>query len=250
MRAAALGLRRVVWLAGIAGLVACAPTTLRSGLDEGEANRVLVALDAAAILATKAPDAHAGAGRYRIDVASGDAPRALRVLAATLPDHPQPGIGDLYAKPGLVPTLGEERARWMAAVAGELARSIRAIEGVHDARVHLAVVDASGAAFDAPPVVPRASVLVRLRPGAAPVDEHAVRALVSGAVDGLSSDRIAIVQAPTPSASVPLVHMVRVGPLQVPAASLPGVKLALGSALALNGALAATLIVLLRRRRG
>lgn len=237
---------RAAWLVSAAWLVACAPATLRTGLDEVDANRVLVALDAAAIVATKVPDLAGGVGRYRIDVDSDDAPRALRVLAATLPDRPQAGVGDLYAAPGLVPTLGEERARWMAAVAGELARSLRGVEGVHDARVHVAIADTSGAALDAPPRVPRASVLITLRPGAAVVDESAVRALVSGAVDGLSPDHVAVVQTPAPSDSVPRVRMVRVGPVQVTAASLPALKVAL----ALNAFLAATLIVLLRRRRG
>lgn len=241
---------RTAWLASVAWLVACTPATLRTGLDEVDANRVLVSLDAAAILATKVPDPGAGAGRYRIDVARDDVPRALRVLAATLPDRPQPGIADLYAKPGLVPTLGQEHARWVSSVAGELARSIRAIDGVHDARVHLAVADASGVALDAPLAVPRASVLVTLRPGAPPVDEPSIRALVGGAVDGLSADHISIVQAPAPPELVPGTRIVQLGPLRVPSESLPALKVALGTALALNGLLAAALIVVLRRRRG
>src|SRR5690606_28919827 len=107
----------------------------------------------------------ASSGGYRVLVASDEVAAALSVLRAEeLPRAPEPGLHDVFGRASLVPTATEERARLTAALGGELARSVESIDGVLDARVHVALPDASELPLDVAPPRPRASVLVRHRP--------------------------------------------------------------------------------------
>lgn len=241
---------------GVLGSVALAGCMepVRSGLSEAQANDIVVALDAVSIAATRVVDrTSGGAGRYRVEVPTDDTAHALRVLAATLPAPPQPGFDEVYASPSLVPTLGEERARWTAATAGEVARSLRGMAGVHDARVHVALPDREGLALDpgdSDDALARAAVLITRRPGTPPVNEDAVRLLVSSAIPGLAPGRVAVVQAlaePEPSSAA---RIVSVGPIRVLAESVPTLRLAFVGALTLDALLALALfLVVVRRKR-
>jgi type III secretion protein J len=159
-----------------------------------------------------------------------------------------PGIAELYAGARLVPTLGEERARWTAATSGELSRTLRAMHGVVDARVHLAVPSAHGTALDAPRAAASASVLVTRRAGLPPIDEAAVRALVCGAVAGLAPEHVTVVQSEA-NAAPDAPRLVTLGPLRITAGSVGALKLLLGGALAGNAVLALALAALVAQRR-
>src|SRR5262245_27574424 len=100
-------------------------TTLREGLRERDAEKLVLALDRHAIGAEKHADASGPqSGRYRVMVEASDVTRALRVLEAERLLAPEPpGFEELYREQGLVSTPEEERARALAATAGELARS-------------------------------------------------------------------------------------------------------------------------------
>lgn len=175
----------------------CARAELLHGLEERQANQVLVALDEAGVRAEKRRDEASESG-WLVEVPGADAARARRLLAERELPRPEPaGLGAAYAKPSMVPTPAEERARFLHALAGELSRSIEAIEGVAEARVHLAlpVEDPLRAAA---PGAPRGAVLVKLRPGArARVEPLApgIRALVAGSVTGLEAAEVAVVLA-------------------------------------------------------
>ena len=243
--------KAAAWLGWVAAGLAGCTTTVRSGLDETEANHVLVALDVASIASSKTFDGAAGAGgRYRVEVATEDATRALRVLATALPEPPQPGFAELYAASSLVPTLGEERARWSAALAGELADSLRAIAGVHDARVHVALPAREGGVVEDDAPTARASVLITRRAGTPPIDEDAVRTLVSGAIEDLPAERVSVVQAIAAAQAAPDAQVVSIGPIRVLAGSAPVLKAVLGAALALDALLALALCLIVTRRRG
>ena len=224
-------------------------TTLRSGLSEHEANEIMLALDGAQIAASKVAAQGADRARFAVQVPAAEVAQALRVLEREkLPQAEAPGFEQLYAESSLVATPAEERARWAAATAGELSRSLERIAGVADARVHLAL-DTSARALDAPEPAAKASVLIRRRSGAAAVDEAAVRVLVAGAVDGLSPDRVSVLQALSDSGAPPKPSWVRVGPISVTRASTFALKALLGGALALDLLLAVTLVVLWRVHR-
>jgi type III secretion protein J len=176
--------------------------------------------------------------------ARGEPPAA----AAALPRE-QPGFAELYGRERLVPTPAEERARWMIATAGELSRSLAQLPGVADARVHLALSHASNA-LDAEPPLRKASVLLRREAGRGPpVDEEAVRALVAGAVEGLTPDAVSIVQlAPERREPPAETALVQVGPIAVAHGSVGALKAILGGALALDIALAVGLVAVWRLR--
>jgi type III secretion protein J len=174
----------------------CAGDEILHGLDERQANEVLVALDERDIPATKEREDGADE-RWRVEVARGDAGRARRVLAEReLPRARPPGFADVFAKGSMVPTPTEEHALYLHALGGELARSLEAIDGVVEARVHLGLrqPDPLRPAERAP----RAGVLVKCRApacGAVRALEDGVRSIVAGAVDGLDAAAVSVVFA-------------------------------------------------------
>jgi type III secretion protein J len=224
---------------------------VRTGLSEAEANQLVVALDRAAVVASKRAATGGGdrSDRYEVAVASSEATHAMRLLEAQgLPKPSQPGFDALFAETGVLATPGEERARLIAASAGELSRSLEHLPGVLAARVHVAVPD-SQTALDAKPVPLTAAVLLQRRGGLSELAEAPVRELVASGVNGLDASRVTIVQVAAPAADLAPASLARVGPFTVSASSAPGLRSALGVALALDLLLALALIALVRQRR-
>lgn len=222
---------------------------MRAGLSEREANQIVVALDRAAIAASKVEEPGGEKNRYEVEVGAAEVTRALQILEAEQLPKPTPaGFEQLYPVTGLVATPEEERARWVAASAGELSRSLERLEGVLDARVHLALPEVPRS-LDAEQSLPKASALIRRRHDAAPVDESMVRALIAGAVDGLSSERVTVVQVvgyPTP---VTRPSFASFGPISVARESVAALKTVLGVALGLDLVMAVALVALAYTRR-
>lgn len=135
-------------------------TDLQHGLEEREANEILVLLDSYGIEASKSADGRDGA--YLIRVADGDAARAWRVLQAHgLPRRPLGGWLEAFGDRELISTPTEDRIRAQMAAAEALERSLVAIDGVVDAHVHLAVPTEPGFGRAAEPPRPsKASVLI------------------------------------------------------------------------------------------
>lgn len=230
-------------------LTAC-EARVATGLDEDQANEVVAALDGAGIGADKAPSAGAGGQTATFDVSVGRAELAdaLTLLAARgLPRREEPGVAETYGEPSLVPTPTEERARYLAALGGEIARSLERVEGVVDARVHVALPDTSSLPLDAAPPAPRASVLLSTTSRARITDVDVSR-LVAGSIEGIEPGAIAVVRV---RVSEPAVRsaLATVGPFRVAASSAAPLRVALVVALALHAALAAALFVFVRRAR-
>lgn len=226
--------------------------TLESGLRETEANEIVVALHAAQIGARKeADDGRGDEPTYRVVVPHGDVDDALdRMRSEGLPRRAQAGFESVFGEGGLVPTATEERARYVSALGGELATSIEAIDGVLEARVHVALPDARRLALDEDPPRPRASVLIRHRGERAPYDEASLRALIAGAVPQMLPEDVALIAVPAVAADSRAERLVSIGPVSVTRGSATALKAILGSALALHVLLAGLLaFVLLRRRR-
>jgi type III secretion protein J len=226
-------------------------------LSEVDANQIVLALDRAAIAATKSKASGAADSRYEVDVAATDGVRALRVLEAQrLPQRAQPGVEALYDDRGLLTTPSEERARAAAATAGELARSLERMPGVRTARVHLALTEPAttldpGADEHAlsRTRASKAAVLIQRRLGAAAIPEQPMRDLIAAAVTDLDPNQITIVQV-TPDAQEPSVaRWARVGPFTVARDSAPGLRAVLAAALALDLVMAFGLVALVRRWR-
>jgi type III secretion protein J len=225
-------------------------TAIASGLSERQANEILVALHESGVGGAKEQDeGRRRDSTWRVLVPSGEASRALQLLGArNLPRAAAPGFQDVFGEGSLVPTATEERGRYTAALAGELSRSIESIDGVLEARVHVALPEGRDLPFDAAPRRPRASVLIRHRDSPPPYDRPAIQALVAGAVDGLDADDVAVVGVPAVTAAARhATPLVKVGPVWVAQGSAPLLR-ALFSAAAVSGMLLAVAIVLLTGR--
>jgi type III secretion protein J len=182
-------------LLGLLALSGCARDEIVHAVDEAQANAMLVALDDRGLHAEKQRDGSRDGG-WIVSVPGREAAAARRVLSEhDLPRTPAPGLGEVFGNPGMVPTPMEERARYLHALSGELARSVEAIDGVAEARVHLALApDDPLRAQAAPP--PRAAVLVKVRPGLRERVEpmtDGIRSLVAGAVAGLEAATVSVV---------------------------------------------------------
>lgn len=184
-----------------AALAGCAEEELLRGLDDAQANQVVVALSEAGVRARPARGEGTD-GSLSVTVPADDAARARRVLSAQeLPRSRGPGFAEVFGRPGLVPTPVEERARYLLALQGELGRTLETLDGVVAARVHLAL-PTPDPLHPEPPRPPRAAVLLRSRPGARERVEAlapGVRQLVAGAAEGLEASAVAVVVADGPA---------------------------------------------------
>jgi type III secretion protein J len=229
-------------------LVLGCSVTIHHGLDESSANEALVALERAGIGASKA---QGDDGAFAISVNRADVISALDFMrAAGLPRGKRSGFAETYKQPSLVPSATEERARYMEALAGEIARTLESVEGVVSARVHLVLpeTDLLGAS-DAKRTPAQAAVLVKARAGhALPISEAEVQKLVAGSAAGLDRGAVAVVftQAAGP-VGVPNAELVSLGPLRLTAGSR-GTVIAAASGLGLLVGLLAVVLFLTARR--
>ena len=175
-------------------LAGCGDEAILRRLDERQANQVLVALGDSGVAARKEPDGREE-GSFAVTVRGSQANEALGLLASRdLPRPRAPGFSELFGSPGLVPTPLEEQARFLHAVSGELSRTLEGLDGVLAARVHLALPAPDPLRPEARRS-PRASVLLRCRPGArARLEAQAegLRRMVAGAADGLEPMSVAL----------------------------------------------------------
>jgi type III secretion protein J len=231
-------------IAAMIVLASACSTTLEEDLPERDADEVIVTLADHGIGATK--QSSRGAGGFDVVVLESDVARALAVLRDEDLPRDEDAIDDAL-EPSLIPTAGEERARFARITAAELARTIETLDGVRSARVHLGLPDPTVIPIDETPPAASASVLVRSIDGAA-IDEAAILALVAGAVAGLSPEHVAIVVRPMPP---PAEHatLEHVGPIAVTAGSASTLRLVLAATLLVNVALAIVVGAVLMRRR-
>jgi type III secretion protein J len=178
-------------------LAGCAGEEILHGLDEPQANEVIVALDEVGVAGKKVREEGTDVG-WTVSVAARDAARAQRVLAdRSLPRARPAGFAEVFSKGSMIPTPTEEHALYLHALGGELARSVEAIDGVVEARVHVGLPQPDPLRPGDRPA-PRAAVLVKCRPAACPAVralEPGIRALVAGAADGLLAEAVSVVVA-------------------------------------------------------
>lgn len=233
------------------GVAGCA-VSVAGDLDEGRANRVVALLSANGIAAEKATEP-AEPGRYHVEVASDDAPRAVDVLVDQgPPSRDAPGVLEALGTSSIVPSPQAEHERVLAGIAGELTKSLEGVDGVLSARVHLAAARPDPLAVDGDVVPPTAAVLIRYRGSSPPIAEDDVKKLVAFSVSGLGKDRVAVVYAAA-SPPHPAAELVRIGPLSATRATARKVRGAVLAVVVVNIGLAAALVALwsrLRRFRG
>jgi type III secretion protein J len=169
-------------------LAAC-KVDLYSSLTEREANEMLAALTSENIAAEKAA---AEGGLWQLRVEESRLPAALDVLRAQgLPHDRYASIGDVFQKQGLVSTPSEERMRYIYAVSQELSQTLRTIDGVVAARVHV-VIPANDPLSDK--IKPSsAAVFIKYR---SDVDLRllapTVKDMVAHSIEGLAHDQVSL----------------------------------------------------------
>jgi len=239
---------RGVLVASALALTACA-VPVASGLDETQANQIVVALDDAGIVAEKELDP-GGEGRFRVTVRRDDAPRAFAAMREEdLPSPPSASVLDTMGKGSLVPSQLAEHAQYVAGIAGELERTLRSIDGVQGARVHLSM-PLRDAFDDGPRERPTASVLLKHRGATPPIEAEKLRHLVAGAAPGLAPDDVAVVLLPRPvTTPSPERELAQVGPFTVTRGSAGLLRTAIALTAFLHIALVTGVLVLWRRLR-
>lgn len=171
---------------------------LQHGLDESEANAMVKSLSQQGIEATKVRDP-VDDDRWAVEVSSDRRVEAWSILEREgFPKPDTGGFDDFYPGRGLIPTANEERVVLQYATARELEASLLSINGIIDADVHLVLPGQSQVRMpDEKRREPRASVLLQWRDDGEqpPLDERAVRKLVSGAVENLRGEAVHVVMA-------------------------------------------------------
>jgi len=234
---------------GLSFAAGCA-IPVATNLDEAAANHAVVALEQGGVHASKEPDA-VNEGRWLLSVAREDAAAAVAVLQQeNLPGPETVGVLEALGKSSLVSSRTEQQAKLLVGTAGELEKSLRQLDGVLSARVHLAVSSKNALDFDAAPPEPTASVLLRHRGASPPISVDAIRQLVAGAVPGLSEKAVKVIATSVPAASRGReATLARFGPITVTRGSITALKLLVGLVVLLNVILVGLLTLLWNRAR-
>jgi type III secretion protein J len=219
------------------------------GLEEDQANRIVLALDRAGVGSEKEGDP-AAEGRYRVVVERDEAPRAITAMRAEdLPSPSSPGLLDSMGKGALLPSRLAEHAQFLAGLSGELERTLLAIDGMLSARVHVSL-PAADPLREGPRMKATASVLLQHRGATPPIDAHEVKRIVAGAAPGLAPDDVAVVMVPRPgSAAAADRALARLGPITATRGSVTLLRLVIAGVLVVALTLVAAVLVLWSRLR-
>ncbi len=179
---------------------ACEVEEVIHGLEEREANEILELLDATEppIEAKKMKED----GRivtYKIVVPARFKIDAYKVLNKhELPRKQHKGYNEIFAQAGLIPTKAEEQAKSLAAIQGEVARSLQLIPNVLEAEVNLVIPEENPLANPGDEKSkPSASVTLKYLPvnGKPPAEKEEVQRLVAAAVKDLVPERVEVFMA-------------------------------------------------------
>ncbi len=172
-------------------LVGCdKETTLHAGLDEREANLVMAALLDAGIACHKIAGEE---NTWNVTIGESDFANASNLLERKgLPHREFKGVSEVFRKTGMVSSPSEERIRFMDALAQDLSRTITAIDGVVDARVHVVLPDNDP--FARKKLPSSAAVAIRSRWDADLTDiVPGVKNLVKNSIEGLQYEKISVI---------------------------------------------------------
>lgn len=161
---------------------------LFSGLDGKDTQQVAQELAAASIPFEMTTD---GTG---IEVPADMLDKArMEVAAKGMPQSGRLGF-ELFDKPNWVGSEFDERVNYQRALEGELEHTIETLDVVKSARVHLVLPQQS--LFASEEKAAKASVVLKLRRATVdPEQADAIRSLVAGAVENLSTDQVTLVDA-------------------------------------------------------
>jgi type III secretion protein J len=233
----------------LALMLAACSVPVAGGLDEGDANRIVVALDRASVESTKEVDPTIE-GKFRVMVLREDAPRAMVAMRGEeLPRPKAAGVLDAVDKGALIPSPAQEYAALVAGTAGDFEKTLEGVDGVLSARVHLNV-PAPEPLSDATPARTTASVLVEHRGATPPLTEGEVARLIAGGVPNLKPQDVVVVTVARPvPPRAPESELTHVGPIAVARGSMRVLQLALAGLVVLVAGLTAATLALFSKVR-
>lgn len=177
--------------------------TIVNGLDEREANEILVLLASKNIEAYKLQQKEGGGGGgakvilWDIAVNSSDSTQAMEILSSYgLPRRRGQNLLELFSAGGLVPSDLQQKIRYQAGLADQIASTIRKIDGIIDADVQLSFPEEDPLNPNAQKIPPTASVYVKHTGVLDDPNSHLIpkiKRLVSSSVPGLSFDNVTVI---------------------------------------------------------
>ena len=205
MRAIVRALNIALLLTLVFAFSGCASRkTIINGLDERDANEIMVFLSSKGIetykvkAVSEAPGgAGGGAVLWDISVDSDRATDAMALLNANgLPRRKGQNLLEIFNAGGLVPSEMQEKIRYQSGLAAQIASTIRKIDGILDADVQLSFPqeDPLNPKAQKPPVT--ASVFVKHNgvlddPNSQLIPK--IRRLVAGSVQGLNFENVTVI---------------------------------------------------------
>lgn len=177
--------------------------TIVNGLDEREANEILVFLSSKGIDAVKIQSVGGGGPGgakevlWDIKVDINQSTEAMALLnQAGLPRRKGQSLLGIFAGGGLVPSEMQEKIRYQAGLAEQIASTIRKIDGVLDAEVQISIPEENPLNPEGPKKPITASVYVKHNgilddPNAHLVNK--VKRLVAASVPGLTFDNVTVI---------------------------------------------------------
>ena len=194
-------LRLVLAAMGLVLLAACGRAEVFGKLSEGQANEMIAVLQRAGIQSEKKDGGEAG---WTLTTAKGDFGRAVEVLQAQgYPRQDFATLGTVFKKEGFVSSPTEERARLNWGLSQELSRTLTEIDGVVQARVHLALPEDAPLADQKAPA--SASVFIKYRQGTDINGQIGkIKALVVNSIEGLKYENVSVETFAAAPAPVPV----------------------------------------------
>lgn len=186
-------------------LTACeSRRTIVNGIDEKEANEILVFLSANRLDAIKEQAVTEGGGggpgkaiMWNISVESSQANEAMALLNQVgLPRRRGQNLLGIFSNSSLVPSGMQEKVRYQAGLAEQIASTIRKIDGVLDADVQISFPDEDPLNPGATKQKITASVYVKHSGVLDDPNAHLVtriKRLVAGSVNGLDYDNVTVI---------------------------------------------------------
>ncbi len=198
-----------VILLSVASTACDSPKEVVHGLDEFEANEILVVLEAKGISGDKAKEE----GRvvaYTVSVPESDSRDAMRILVANkLPKRRPQGLSEVYPAGGggLIPTKSEEKAKFLMAMQGEIERKLQRLPGIQSAHVSVVQPDKDIVRdLDTPPPPATASVAIVYNAfddrGTSLISQDEVQRLVAASIEDLKPANVAVVMKPNQPAKL------------------------------------------------
>lgn len=173
-----------------------------NGLDEKEANEILVFLSTKGVNASKVQAlSEGGAGNkailWNISVDSSQGNEAMALLNQVgLPRRRGANLLNIFSNVGLVPSGMEQKVRYQAGLAEQIASTIRKIDGILDADVQLSFPDEDPFNPNAPKQKITASVYIKHSGVLDDPNAHLtsrIKRLVAGSVNGLEYDNVTVI---------------------------------------------------------